>query len=188
MTVFRMIASTLLFASLVLTQGCAVSSESEPTLWSELQAMCGNSYEGRMVEGTEPSDQDLADEVMTMYIRDCTETTIRIPFHVGEDRSRTWVLEKVEGGISLEHVHRHRDGTEDEISRYGGDSVGAAGLAMDFPADQRTAEMIPAAAPNVWTLRVDPARSFTYELERPGRRFRAEFDLTRKVATPPAAW
>lgn len=174
--------------SLLLISACASDPLPEPTLWSELESMCGEAYEGAMVEGTEPSDAELAGEVMTMHVRECTETAIRISFHVGNDRSRTWLLERVEGGLSLEHVHRHEDGVEDEISRYGGDSSGSAGLVVDFPADARTAEVVPAAAANVWTLSIEPDRRFIYSLERPGRRFRAEFDLTRRVATPPPAW
>jgi hypothetical protein len=40
---------------------------------------------------------------------------------------------------------------------------------------------------NVWALEIDAGR-FAYELRREGRWFRVEFDLTRPVATPPAAW
>ena len=27
-----------------------------------------------------------------MHVRDCSERELRIPFHVGDDRSRTWVV------------------------------------------------------------------------------------------------
>jgi hypothetical protein len=34
---------------------------------------------------------------------------------------------------------------------------------------------------NVWAMEVHPARMFAYELRRPGRFFRVEFDLSRPV-------
>jgi hypothetical protein len=68
--------------------------------------------------------------------RDCGDDEVRIPFHVGADRSRTWVLSRSAAGVRLKHEHRHEDGVEDEISRYGGDTRGAAdGLSLDFHAD-----------------------------------------------------
>ncbi|MDP1891796.1 MAG: hypothetical protein Q8K55_12965, partial [Gemmatimonadaceae bacterium] len=42
--------------------------------------------------------------------------------------------------------------------------------------------------PNVWAMEIEPGRRFVYELARPGRLFRVEFDLTRQVPVPPAPW
>lgn len=158
-------------------------------LWAALAPLCGNAYEGRLVEGTEPSDAAIGAERLVMWVRDCGEDEVRIPFHVGADRSRTWILTRTADGVRLKHDHRHEDGVEDEISRYGGDTRGAAdGLALDFHADSYTAELLPAAAANVWTVAIDPGRAFAYALRREaeGRRFRVEFDLARPVE-PPAA-
>jgi hypothetical protein len=35
---------------------------------------------------------------------------------------------------------------------------------------------------------VHPGRMLAYELTRPGRKFRLEFDLTQPVPAPPAPW
>lgn len=156
-------------------------------LWSALRPLCGNAYEGRLVEGTEPSDAEIGAERLVMWVRECGEDEVRIPFHVGDDRSRTWVLTRPPGAVRLKHDHRHEDGSEDEISRYGGDTRGAArGLSLDFHADAYTAELLPAAATNVWTVAIDPGRVFTYALRREaeGRRFQVDFDLTRPVPPP----
>ena len=37
-------------------------------------------------------------------------------------------------------------------------------------------------------MEVEPGRAFVYELARPQRLFRVEFDLTRPVPAPPAPW
>jgi hypothetical protein len=127
-----------------------------------------------------------------MHVRTCQAGEIRIPFHVGGDRSRTWVLTRTEtGGIRLKHDHRHEDGTEDAVTQYGGDTEGPGEPGkQEFRADSLTATLIPAAVTNVWTMEIIPGRIFAYALRREGtdRRFRIEFDLTRAIPLPPAPW
>lgn len=175
-----------LLAVVAFAAGCATTPA--PTLWSELQSLCGQAFEGRMVEGTEPSDAAIARHRLVMHVRDCSANEIRIPFHVGENRSRTWVITPTGDGLRLKHDHRHEDGSADAVTQYGGDSAAAGGLSVDFPADAFTGDLLPAAATNVWTMGVQPGRSFTYALVRANRRFRVEFDLTRPVPPPPAPW
>jgi hypothetical protein len=161
------------------------SSSPADSLWSAIQPLCGKAFEGRVVEGTEPSDAAFREQRLVMHVRDCSAEEIRIPFHVGENRSRTWVLTRTAEGVRLKHDHRHEDGTEDRISQYGGDTRSISNpLMLDFYADDFTANLIPTAATNIWTIGIDPGRTFTYALRREaqGRRFRVEFDLTRSVA------
>jgi hypothetical protein len=40
---------------------------------------------------------------------------------------------------------------------------------------------------NVWAVEVSAER-FAYELKRPNRHFRVEFDMTAPVAAPPPPW
>lgn len=160
-------------------------------LWAALQPLCGSAFSGRLVEGTEASDSEIGRQRLVMHVRTCTESEIRIPFQVGDDRSRTWVITRPDGGLRLKHDHRHADGTADRITQYGGDAAsGDDDLSVDFFADELTATLIPAARTNIWTLEVVPGRSFVYALRREatGRRFRVQFDLTSPIATPPAPW
>ena len=48
-----------------------------------------------------------------MHVRSCEENRIRIPFFVGDDKSRTWVLTFDSDQIQLKHNHRHEDGSVD---------------------------------------------------------------------------
>jgi len=160
--------------------------------WRRLQALCGQAFEGRVVEGTAPSDAAFAGQRLVMHVRRCGPDEIRIPFHVGGDRSRTWVLTRTAGGgLRLKHDHRHEDGSEDRVTQYGGET-GAEGTAakQEFAADAFTAELLPAAQTNIWTMIVEPGATFTYALRREaeGRRFRVEFDLSKPVPVPPAPW
>lgn len=180
-------------AAFLLLVGAAPSGEAGPPdpFWAALQALCGKAFEGRVVEGTEPSDEAFRKQRMVMHVRTCSPEEVRIPFHVGDDRSRTWVVTPTATGWRLKHDHRHRDGSEDRITQYGGDTRTAdSPLRREFFADAHTAALIPAAAENVWTLALEPGRTFGYALrrERQGRRFRVEFDLAREVPPPPAPW
>ena len=132
-----------------------------------------------------------------MHVRDCTADTIRIPFHVGEDRSRTWVITRTTTGLRLKHDHRHEDGSEDRVTQYGGDTA-APGTAerQTFPADAASIAMFTASGravsnSNIWAIDVGE-QVFAYELRRPpgpgARFFRVEFDLTRPIDPPPAPW
>lgn len=160
-------------------------------LFAALAPHCGKAYEGRMVEGTAAGDAAIGAERLVMHVRDCGDDEIRIPFHVGANRSRTWVLSRHGTELLLKHDHRHEDGTPDAVTWYGGPTRGGArGTRLDFHADAATAAMIPAAATNVWTIEVEPGERFAYALRREAenRRFRVEFDLSRPVAAPPPAW
>jgi hypothetical protein len=133
-----------------------------------------------------------------MHVRECSADTIRVPFHVGEDRSRTWVITRHGASLRLKHDHRHQDGSEDALTQYGGDSdqtiLTAAGLIREeLPADAFSKELFvreksPQSTPNIWALEFASGQTFAYELRRPGRFFRVEFDLTRPVAPPPPPW
>ncbi|HSP83001.1 MAG TPA: hypothetical protein VLN72_04665, partial [Gillisia sp.] len=117
--------------------------------------------------------------------------TITIPFYVGEDKSRTWVLTFENDRIKLKHDHRHEDGSEDKITQYGGTSTNSGSPNLQFfPADAETAELIGYAATNVWWITLDE-NTFTYNLKRIGTEnpaFNVIFDLTTPVEAPGAQW
>jgi hypothetical protein len=170
--------------------GDSARASGHDAFWSSLTALCGNAYGGRAAD-SEPPDTAMNRAVLVMHVRECSADTIRIPFHVGANRSRTWVITRTSSGLRLKHDHRHEDGTADSVTMYGGDTQasGAAG-SQDFHADSLTAALIPAAATNVWTLEIYPGHMFVYALRREGstRRFRAEFDLASTIPLPPAPW
>ncbi|MDQ3140282.1 MAG: hypothetical protein M3Q15_06110 [Pseudomonadota bacterium] len=156
--------------------------------------MCGKAFEGRIVSPPTEADASFAGKRLVMHVRDCSADTIRVPFHVDGDRSRTWVITRTSTGYRLKHDHRHEDGSEDKVTQYGGDSITPrAAERQEFPADAFTKELLiregnVAGANNIWAVEVQPGRTFAYELRRPGRFFRVDFDLTRPVAPPPPPW
>jgi hypothetical protein len=163
----------------------AVQSPAEDH-FDRLTALCGKRYAGRLAS-TDPLDASFAGKPVIMGVVACTATEIRMPLAVGEDQSRTWIITRSATGLRLKHDHRHDDGTEDILSRYGGDSLGPGTAERQaFPADSFSRTLFlekgnPASVANVWSTEVRPGRSFAYELWRPGRFFRLEFDLSKTL-------
>ena len=192
---------TILFSisAAILLAACAKEDDAPPrtesdneqhTFWASLQALCGQAFAGTLVEMS-PPDTSFTGKEFVMHVWQCEDSVVRVPFFVGEDRSRTWVISRTAAGLRLKHDHRHEDGTEDEVTQYGGDTVEPGGTTQqEFTADAHTASLIPAAATNVWTLEILPGQSFAYALRREGteRRFRVEFDLTKPIAAPAPPW
>ena len=177
-----------------LLTGCAAEdARVDPDLFDRLTALCGAAYEGEVVS-TDPRDADMAGERLVMHVRECGEDVLRIPFHVGEDRSRTWVITRLEDGrLRLKHDHRHEDGSEDRLTQYGGETLEpVTGARAEFPADAESRalferEGIEASTQNIWTMAVEDGE-FAYILHRPDRHFEARFDLSEPVAAPPSPW
>lgn len=183
-----------LAVALAFLGACATAPASpQDTFFANLSALCGQAFAGSVLT-TDAADAQFAGQPLVMHVRECSADVIRVPFHVGENRSRTWVVTRTGAGLRLKHDHRHEDGSEDAVTQYGGDTANAgAAERQEFPADAFSREMfvannIPASVENVWAMEVHPGRTFAYELRRPNRHFRVEFDLTRPVPAPPAPW
>lgn len=157
---------------------------------------CGQAFAGKVVVDEPASaDNPFAGKALVMHVRECGPDVLRVPFHVGDDHSRTWVLTRTPGGLRLKHDHRHADGSPDAVTMYGGDTA-AAGTAVRqaFPVDAESVAMferegLKASVTNTWAMEIEPGKRFLYELSRPGGRlFQVEFDLTQPVPPPPAPW
>jgi hypothetical protein len=160
-----------------------------------LDGICGQAFAGRIV-ANEPAapDDPFVGQRLLMHVRECAPAAVRVPFHVGDDRSRTWVLTRTDAGLRLEHDHRHEDGSPDVLTMYGGDTADAgSAVRQAFPANAYSKALFEregraVSTTNTWVMAIEPGRTFTYELTRPGRTFRVEFDLATPVAPPPAPW
>jgi hypothetical protein len=152
--------------------------------FENLSMLCGKSLPGRLVAG-DASDVAFANADMRAHVRECSDKEIRIAFDVGEDRSRTWIISRVGDGLRLKHRHLLKDGSEDPVSQYGGDTVSTGtSTRQEFPADAFSKTMFvregrQISTTNVWAFEIEPRTKLTYELARPGRLFRVEFDIAR---------
>lgn len=178
----------LLLLAAVSASACATVPSSgqadvQDTFDGALRGLCGNAYTGRMTTA-DSADTAFSGQPLRVEVR-CTDEAVRMPLSVGADRSRTWVVTRTATGLRLKHDHRHADGTPDVITNYGGDTTTAGTTTRQaFPADAESIALFrtrgnPASADNVWALEVQPGETLAYELRRPNRHFRVEFDLTR---------
>jgi hypothetical protein len=152
------------------------AAKAQRAFFGQLAALCGATYEGASVFPNDPADS-FTGKKLVAQLASCKADEIRIPFLVGEDKSRTWIIRSDAAGLTLKHDHRHADGTPDAVTMYGGlASDAGSAQAQSFHADAHTAKLIPAASTNVWTLSLSPdASTMTYYLERDGKpRFKAE--------------
>lgn len=158
----------------------------QEAFFANLQALCGQTFEGEVEvdEPPAPDNDTFAGKALVMHVRDCSDDEVRIPFHVGEDHSRTWIVTRTADGLRLKHDHRHPDGTPDAVTMYGGDTAGeGTATRQEFPVDAESIatferEGLAASVTNTWAIELEPGTHYTYELARPGGRlFRVRFDL-----------
>lgn len=169
----------LLLVGFLMIAPVALAEKSSEQFFKHLTEYCQKSFEGKSVYPAK-KDDSFYGKKLVMKLESCNEKEIRIPFSVGEDRSRTWILTRTDKGLLFKHDHRHKDGTPDKLTMYGGyaNSKGTP-LSQSFPADQATKILVPKGKTNVWHLTIDKeAKQFIYYLERHQKpRFKAVFDL-----------
>ncbi len=169
-----------------------VSIKSHDAFFNNIKQYCGKAFAGK-VSVDNSNSASFANKKLVMHVRKCSDAQLQIPFHVGDDASRTWLITKTGSGLSLKHDHRHKDGTNDESTMYGGHTFDAGWAeAQSFPADQYSKELfvklgIPQSNGNIWQMYIYP-KKFSYLLVRDGREFRVDFDLTKPILPPTAPW
>ena len=174
----------------------ASTESAQNAFFDRLTALCGQSFAGTITaeQPAATTADPFSGKALVMHVRECSAQEIRIPFHVGDDHSRTWVITRTDSGLRLKHDHRHEDGSDDAVTMYGGDTANdGTASRQEFPVDVESQEMftrngMTVSNTNTWAMEVEPGATFVYELARPQRLFRVTFDLTSTVATPPAPW
>ena len=171
-----------------------VSISSHDKFFDNIRAYCGKAFSGKVTVDNSKSNNDaFSTASLIMHVRQCSDTQLHIPFHVGDDASRTWIITKTGTGLSLKHDHRHKDGSNDISTMYGGHTIDAGWpQVQSFPTDQYTKELfvrteIPQSVGNTWHMYIYP-KTFTYRMVRSGREFRVDFDLTKPITPPAAPW
>jgi hypothetical protein len=150
--------------------------------WDRLRTLCGGTFPGRLVEQGSADDRYRTEPLAARVAR-CPADTVEIAFDVGGERTRSWQITRLAGGLRLRHFHSDAAGTADSPTGYGGRTLERGSAArQDFPADSATARMLPPAAGNVWSLAIEPGRALVYTLGRPGssRRFQLSFALPER--------
>lgn len=176
------IAITILILQFLIS--CGSHTDTQREFINHFSNYCGYAYEGS-TNFVDLSSGDIFENAkLTMILSDCDEDEVRIPFHVDDDTSRTWIVKMTPQGLHLSHDHRYPDGTQYDNNFYGGyaDSEGSDSIQY-FPADHRTIEERLARAANRWAKEIDIDNDkYFYRLYLNDElRLEAEFDLSQPI-------
>jgi len=179
------------WAQPIVKQAPLLSAAAHEAFFENLRALCGKAFVGKVVADHPKSDGFSGR--LVMHVRRCSEQQLQIPFHVGENRSRTWLISKTGSGLTLKHDHRKADGSDEASTMYGGQTLDAGWPQLQsFPADVVSKEQfvnqgLAQSVGNTWQIFIYP-KMFSYRLVREGREFRVDFDLSQPVELPAAPW
>ena len=168
-----------------------VSIPTHDAFFNAIKAHCGKAFQGKVSKDN--VGNTFGNAKLVMHVRKCIDSEIQIPFHVGDDASRTWILTKTGAGLMLKHDHRNEDGSFHSSTMYGGHTVDEGfPQVQSFPTDVYSKALfiesgIAASTDNVWQMMIYPSR-FSYRLIRPAREVQVDFDLENPIATPSAPW
>ncbi len=183
-----------LILSLMLLISCA---EPDPKPFQEffdkLAVQCGNAYPGSLTLEPEGDEMLTGTELLIVHFRECDEDQLKLPFHIeieedgSWDRSRTWIYTKHEDGLEIRHDHRKPDGSDDDLTMYGGHSVGeGSSTRQEFKSVPRSEET---GMFRGWRIEIVPGERYTYGTIRDTSwSWRVDFDLSEPIEPPPAPW
>lgn len=157
--------------------------QAERDFLKNMADLCGNSFRGKETFSA-PGRESWRDKDFLIHITVCDEDKVHIPFHIDQDRSRTWMFLAEENGLRFRHDHRHEDGTPEDLTMYGGYADGTGtGFIQRFPADKYTRDLLNDTIGREWrVVLAEDMSTLTYELHYSGRlMFAAGFDLTSPI-------
>lgn len=173
----------------------ACSTENQPydLFFDQLAEHCGNAYPGSLTLEPEGDEMLTGTEMLIVHFRECDENELKVPFHIeleeeDWDRSRTWIFTRHEDGLELRHDHRNRDGSDDDVTMYGGFSVGdGTAMRQEFQSVERSEET---GIFRGWRIEIVPGDRYTYGTIRGEEwSWRVDFDLSEPLdEVPPAPW
>ncbi len=155
----------------------------QQAFFDNLSGLCGSSFRGEETYMA-PGRESWAGKDMVMHVTLCEPARLYIPFHLGEDHSRTWMFLVEDGRLRFRHDHRYPDGTPEELTMYGGyANDSGTPFRQHFPADEYTIELLTDTLQRQWNVVMDEGMQvFSYQLQYKGVLvFQADFDLTQPL-------
>ncbi len=158
-------------------------SENEKQFLKNLASLCGKSFRGKETY-MKNKNGSWVDNELIMHVTVCEDDIVKIPFHVDDDKSRTWIFMLEDGNLRFRHDHRHEDGTPEDLTLYGGYADGSGSQFIQiFPADDYTKNLVGDHIDRTWVVMLDEKMTtMTYKLRFYGEKyFEAKFDLTNPL-------
>lgn len=153
-------------------------TDSNKAFFENLKELCGASYPGEVIHPETPPEGFT--DPMVAHFNGCGEDELHIPFHVGSNESRTWILTLSGDDLLFKHDHRHPDGTPERMTNYGGwASDDGSEYKQQFPADDETIALRQSLRSHTWEMALsEDGTTFSYSLFLNGNLyFQADFDL-----------
>lgn len=159
------------------------SSVPRDEFWKRLQSLCESAAAGKLIQAPAGDTQIDPTARVVVHFWQCGAQELRFPFHVGENRSRTWTFIRHADNIELRHDHRNADGSEQERTWYGATTLdGGTATRQEFVTMRD-------GVPGGWRVEIEPGRRFSYGTIRDGAwRHKIDFDLTVRVTPPLLPW
>ncbi len=182
-SVFAFLAVPLLLALTATPAWAQAASSARDTFWSSLQALCETAAAGKLVSAPPGDTQIDPNAHLVVHFWECSDTELRFPLHVAENRSRTWVFIRHADKLELRHDHRHEDGTEDRTTWYGASTLDdGSATRQEFVTERNGVR-------GGWAVEIEPGKRFTYGTIRNSEwRHHLAFDLSAPVEPPPMHW
>lgn len=182
-SVFITILAVISTASTMPSDGArpSVDESSQDAFWASLAALCESAAVGELLQA--PDDQIDPEAELIVHFWECGDEELRFPLHVDDDRSRTWVFIRHHDGLELRHDHRNADGSEEENTWYGAQTV------SEGTANRQEFLFVRGEMSGGWRIEIHPGDRFEYGTVRNGEwRHHLVFDLSNPVPLPPMHW
>jgi len=120
-----------------------------------------------------------------LEVAQCNQKEIRMPIYINEKIYRTLILSQDQSNYILRHENKRSDGTQAEISMYGGQTDGKKdAFLLLFPADGYSRQLLGAELNYAWSLAFTSDKStLSYMIENNGKlTLQIDFDLSPVAA------
>ena len=96
--------------TVLLVISTSIYAQNDKTFLKDLKTLEGKTFFGKAIYMPDTiSKNDFWGKKLSFTIVKGKKSELRMPFQVGENKSRTWVLSKTKNGLQLKHDHRHDD-------------------------------------------------------------------------------
>jgi hypothetical protein len=184
----RLGVAGLLGMFMLLSGGCGVTKPSVATpvtssFYQQLKMHCGQKLTGVVLY---PSGKEAPFQGMPIWLElvACSDKEIRMPIYINQKIYRTLVLSQDKTHYTLRHENKRPDGTQAEISMYGGQTTGKTdNYLLLFPADGYSRQLLGAELNYAWSLGFNSDKStLSYMIENDGKlTLQIDFDFNQPV-------
>jgi hypothetical protein len=154
------------------------------SFYKQLRLLCGKRINGMVLypAGAEAPFRGLE---IRLEIAQCSDREIRMPIYIDNKVYRTLIVGQDQTGYTLRHENKRPNGTQADISMYGGHTTDAGtGYLLIFPADGYTKQLMGPELNYVWSLAFNSERTtLSYMAESNGKlNLQLDFNLESQAA------